>query len=112
MDFIRAQDPSVVFIAKTWLDKARLEFIKMRIKYGGMLEVSRVTRGGALAIFWTHDIDLSIETYSPKHIDTIINQGKEDEWRVGDEKSSCVVDCFETVELKIFNAIGLCRGFQ
>ena len=26
-DLIRAQDPSVVFLAKTWLDKARLEDI-------------------------------------------------------------------------------------
>lgn len=28
MDFIRAQDPLIVFIVETWLDKPRLEFIK------------------------------------------------------------------------------------
>ena len=44
-------------------------------RYQGSLEVE------GLAIFWKHDIDLSVDTYSPNHIDTIINQGKEDEWR-------------------------------
>ena len=44
-------------------------------RHQGSLEV------GGLAIFWKHDIDLSVDTYSPNHIDTIINQGNEDEWR-------------------------------
>ena len=45
-DLIRAQDPLVVFLAKTWLDKARLEEIKVQYKFKGLIEVSRISQGG------------------------------------------------------------------
>ena len=38
-DLIRVQDPSVVFLAETWLDKARLVDIRTRLNFGGMIEV-------------------------------------------------------------------------
>ena len=50
-DLIRAQDPAVVFLAETWLTKARLEEIRAKFKFGGMNEVSRETRGGGGVIF-------------------------------------------------------------
>ena len=78
---IRAKDPSVVFLAETWLDKARLEDIKVRLNFGGMIEVCRDTRGGGIVIFWKKDVDFSLGTFSPNHIAGILNKGKEDEWR-------------------------------
>ena len=45
-DLIQAQDPSVVFLAETWLDKVRLEEIRSKIKFGGMIEVCRDMRRG------------------------------------------------------------------
>ena len=50
-DLIRAQDPLVVFLAKTWLNKVRLEEIKVRYKFEGLIEFSRIGRGGGVAIF-------------------------------------------------------------
>jgi len=41
---IRAQDPSIVFLAETWLDKARLEDIQVPFKFGGLIEVCREGR--------------------------------------------------------------------
>ena len=32
-------------------------------------------------IFWKEDFDLSVETFSPNHIDSTINKGKDNEWR-------------------------------
>ena len=80
-DIIRAQDPSVVFLAETWLDKARLEDIRVRLNFGGMIEVCRDTRGGGIVIFWRKEVDFSLGTFSPNHIDGVLNKGKEDEWR-------------------------------
>ena len=80
-DLIRAQNPSIVFLAETWLDKARLVDIRTRLNFGGMIEVGRETRGGGIAIFWKKDVDFSLGTFSPNHIDDILNKGKEDEWR-------------------------------
>ena len=54
-DLIRAQDPLVVFLAKTWLDKARLEEIKARYKFKGLIEVSRISRGGGWLFFGKRD---------------------------------------------------------
>ena len=64
-----------------WLDKARLVDIRTRLNFGGMIEVGRETRGGGIAIFWKKDVDFSLGTFSPNHIDGILNKGKEDEWR-------------------------------
>ena len=78
-DLIRVKDCSVVFLAETWLDKAKLEDIKVRLNFGGMIEVCRDTRGGRIAIFWKKDMDFS--HILPNHIYGILNKGKEDEWR-------------------------------
>ena len=45
-DLIWTQDPSVVFLVETWLDKVRLEEIRSKMKFGGMIEVCRDMRGG------------------------------------------------------------------
>ena len=70
-----------MFLAETWLTKARLEEIRARYKFGGMIEVSRETRGGEVVVFWKTDFDFSVDTFSPNHIDAIMNKGKDDAWR-------------------------------
>lgn len=50
-DMIWEQDPSILFLAETWLDKARLEDIRIWFKFGGMIEVSREGWGGGIAVF-------------------------------------------------------------
>ena len=87
-DLIWTQDPSVVFLVETWLDKVRLEEIRSKMKFGGMIEVCRDMRGGrggrgegGNCDFWKKDVDFSLGTFSPNHIDGILNKGKEDEWR-------------------------------
>ena len=49
-DIIQAQGPSVVFLAETWLDKARLIFIRDKLKFEGLLKFSREGRGGGVAV--------------------------------------------------------------
>ena len=70
-----------MFLIETWLNKARLVAIPMRLNFGRMIEVGRETRGVGIAIFWKKDVDFSLGTFSPNHIDGILNKGKEDEWR-------------------------------
>lgn len=67
---MRAQAPSVMFLAETWTNKARLELLPRRNKWHG------------LVIFWKADFDLEVETFSKYHINTTINMNKEDEWRL------------------------------
>ena len=77
-DLTRAQDPSVLFIAETWTDEARLQKIKRNLQFDHMFFVPRVTLGGGLVLFWKDSLNLNVETSSKNHIDCIIDKGKED----------------------------------
>ena len=77
---IRAKDPSVVFLAETWADEARLQEIKLKIEFDNLFFVERNNRGGGLALCWRNSIDVHVDTFSKNHIDYIINKGREDEW--------------------------------
>ena len=43
--------------------------------------VPRVNKGGGLALFWKYSINLSVESFSKNHIDSIINKGSSEAWR-------------------------------
>ena len=80
-DLIRAHSPSIVYVAETWLKKARLISLRDKWKFDGMIDFSREGRGGGVAVFWKKQMDFLVDTYSPYHIDAVINKGKEGEWR-------------------------------
>ena len=81
VDMVRAKDPSVVFIAETWTDEARLTLVQDKMKFKNKFVARRRNKAGGLAIFWKEDFDLNIVTFSKNHIDTIVNKSKDDEWR-------------------------------
>jgi len=70
-----------LFLAKTWLEEARLGSICDSLQFGHYFGVSRITRGGGLAIFWKLGFNLDVESSSQNHIDVVINKGKADAWR-------------------------------
>ena len=79
---IRAKDPSVVFLAETWVDEARLEEVQRNIKFDNLFFVKRNPRGGGgLALYWKNFSDVHVDSFSKYHIDSIINKGGNDEWR-------------------------------
>ena len=80
-DLVRAQDPTVVFLAETWLDASRLAGLRDSLQFGHHYGVSRLTRGGGLVLFWKKDFDLQVLSSSNNHVDTLINRGKENVWR-------------------------------
>ena len=75
-DLVRAQDPTVVFLAETWLDDSRLSCIRDSLRFGHYHGVSTLTRGGGLVMFWKKDFDLQVLSSSHNHIDVLINRGK------------------------------------
>ena len=76
---IRAKDPSVVFLAETWADEARLKEIQRNIKFENLFYVDRNPRGGGgLALYWKNVIDVQVDSFSKYHIDSIINKGDEE----------------------------------
>ena len=82
VELVRAKDPSVVFLAETLTDDARLEVIQNSINFDHRWVVPRVGRSGGLVLYWRSSINLSIESLDKYYIDAVINKGHESEWRL------------------------------
>ena len=80
-DFAWAKDPSIVFLAETWTNKARLEQVKRRIQFKNLFVVPRCNKAGWLAILWKEGFPLEVVKYSKNYIDFVIIKGKENAWR-------------------------------
>ena len=79
-EMVQAKDLSIMFLAETWADEARLKDVKRKIQFENMFVSPRTSRGGGLVMFWRSTIDVSIEGSDKNHIDTIINKNKESKW--------------------------------
>ena len=76
-----AKDPSNVFLAKPWTDEARLILIQDCLKFRHKFVASRRNKLGGLVMYWKEEFDLTIETFSKKHINATICKNKEEEWK-------------------------------
>ena len=76
-----AKAPTVVFLAETLADEARLDFVKDRIRFDKKFVVQRVNRGGGLVLYWKNDLLIDVVSSSLNHIDVIINKDTEAAWR-------------------------------
>ena len=78
---IRAKDPSVVFLAKTWADKARLDRVLHNINFDHKWEVPSGRRRGRLVLFWKRDVKVTIKESHRYFIDLTFDKNMEGEWR-------------------------------
>ena len=76
-----SQDPTVVFLAETWLDEARLNSLLQNFVCDQKFVVSKINQGGGLALLWRFDFDVNVVFSSLNHTDAVINSGKENSWR-------------------------------
>ena len=61
---VREKDPSVLFLFETWTDEDRLEIIRCRFHFSNKFVVKRINKGGGLVLYWKHDANLTITSYS------------------------------------------------
>ena len=80
-EIVRAKDPSIMFIAETLADEARLDMIQANLDFEHKWVVPRVGHGGGLALFWRSSVNLMVMDSSNYHIDTWIDKGSKNEWR-------------------------------
>ena len=73
-DLIWAKDLSVVFIAETWIDEARLDRILHNINFDHKWEVPRGSRGGDSVLFWKDIVNFTIEDLQRYFINTTIDK--------------------------------------
>ena len=80
-DMIRAKDPSVLFLAETLGDEARLDIVQRSINYEHKWIVPKEGREGGLVLFWKSTVNLEVIDSSQYYINTWIDRGSEHKWR-------------------------------
>ena len=80
-DLVQAKAPTLVFLAQTLVDEARLDFVKDRIRFDKKNFVQRINKGGALVMYWKNDLKVDVVSSSMNHIDAVINKDSEIAWR-------------------------------
>ena len=73
------KDPSILFLADTWMDEARLTQIQDHLKFKNKFVAPRRHKAGGLVIYWKEEFDLTIENFSKNHIDATIKKNKTEE---------------------------------
>ena len=59
-DMIRAKDPSVLFLAETLGDEARLDIVQRSINYEHKWIVPKEGREGGVVLFWKSTVNLEV----------------------------------------------------
>ena len=78
---VKAKGPSLVFLMETKRMKSYLEKLRCRLKFDNLFIVPRRNLNGGLALLWSKDLELHIHTFSPYHIDAVVNPRIDDAWR-------------------------------
>ena len=73
-DMVRRWKPQIVFLMETKSKIKRMERIKNIIGFANGLSVPSSGRSGGLAMFWTREVNLDINSYSGNHIDAIVRE--------------------------------------
>ena len=80
-DLVRTKGPNLVFLMETKKNKSYMEKLRCRLKFDNMFLVPRRNLSGGLALFWMNELDLHIRTFSPHHIDAVVNPRIDDAWQ-------------------------------
>ena len=70
-----------MFLMETRKKNFYLERLRFRLKFDNLFIVPRRNRGGGLAFLWMDELNLHIRTFSPRHIDAMINPRIDNAWR-------------------------------
>ena len=69
---VKEKVPNVLFLIETKKSGEKMKHIQADLHYPSMLAISSEGRSGGLAMLWTAETNLHIQTYSPNHIDALI----------------------------------------
>ena len=73
-ELVRIKDPSVVLLAKTWVDEVRLKKVMRKIQYENMFVYPRTSRGSGSMFFWGSNIDVTMEVLGTNYIEALFQE--------------------------------------
>ncbi|GMI66653.1 hypothetical protein HRI_000334600 [Hibiscus trionum] len=79
---LRDINPSVVLLIETKLRSAQMAQVRRRCGFINGIDVDAVGRSGGLSMGWKNNCDVSLRSYSQRHIDVLINDDSDGKlWR-------------------------------
>lgn len=81
LDIQKKEDPDILFLSETKLDKARMEWWRWKMGLTGMVVKDCEGQSGGLALFWKSFLKVSAGLKSRYHIDATITEEDGFEWR-------------------------------
>ena len=79
--FIQAKDPTIVFLAETWTDDARLDQVLRNFDFKNKWFVAGGNRGSGLVLLWEEEIRITVEDSSKYCINVLVEKNTPQEWR-------------------------------
>ena len=73
-DYIQAKDHTVVFLAETWADNARLDQVLCNFDFRNKWSVESGNRGDGLVLLWKEEIKITVEDSSKYCIDVLVEK--------------------------------------
>jgi hypothetical protein len=71
-----------MFLIETWQDDGPLERLRCQLQFENNFVANSRNKGGGLCLFWKKEVNLRVHSFSPSHIDAIINESQFDSWRL------------------------------
>jgi len=80
-DIVKAKGPNLIFLMETKKKSSYLEKVRCHLKFDNLFVVPRRHLNGGLALLWKNELNLHIRTFSPHHIDTVVNPRIDNTWQ-------------------------------
>ncbi|XP_019194790.1 PREDICTED: uncharacterized protein LOC109188615 [Ipomoea nil] len=69
-DLVRTKRPSVIFLIETFVDKHRIDDIRVQLGFDCAFTIDAVGHSGGLALLWSNTVELKVVSYSLNYVDT------------------------------------------
>ena len=64
--------PALVFLSETRIFDNSVEYLKRKLNFPNGVGVGSFGRGGGLALLWTHEVCVKLQSYNKLHIDVAV----------------------------------------
>lgn len=82
LDLVQSKKPNLIFLIETMMCSDKLQPIKQRLGFKGLLGVNSVGQSEGIALLWDNSSDVNILNYSSRHIDAEVTlEGSTVTWR-------------------------------
>ncbi|KAL8146376.1 hypothetical protein AgCh_004207 [Apium graveolens] len=81
-DVVRQERPTIVFLCETLSNKERMEWVRTRLGFQGMIVVEANGRSGGLSLLWKETNQVELLSLSKYHIDVVVNVAGLQSWRL------------------------------